>query len=285
MSSLRVGTAIAVVGAFGFAIATSTSAEPAGQHGPVEVNRNDDGSLKRGPHYQIDTSNWSGYAIANFQTGKKYTSAQSTWVVPTVTYGGTDAGASNEYSSNWVGIGGFCMNALCTRGDRTLIQLGTEQDVSPSGSTNYSAWYELIPQFPVTIPLTISPGDTINASLQCVSACSAKKQNWLLSMTDVTTNQSWSTTLSYGSSLASAEWIEEAPYSNGVLPLADFNVANFLAGAATGTANGLPVLTLSANGIQMTDPWGQTANPSSTNGSDGFNVCWNYGPFVPCTAP
>jgi hypothetical protein len=251
------------------------------------VNRNDDGSLKRGPHYQIDTSNWSGYAVANFQTSRKYTSAQSTWVVPAVTYGGTDAGASSEYSSNWVGIGGFCMNALCTHGDRTLIQLGTEQDVSPppSNTTNYSAWYELIPQAPVTIPLTISPGDTITASLQCASACSAKKQNWLLTMTDVTTNQSWHTTVSYGSSLASAEWIEEAPYSNGVLPLADFGTALFADGAADSTSNGTPVLSLSANGIQMTDPWGQTANPSSTNGSDGFNVCWNYGPFAPCTVP
>jgi hypothetical protein len=104
-------------------------------------------------------------------------------------------------------------------------------------------------------------------------------------MRNVTTNQTWSLTVSYGSSLASAEWIEEAPYSNGVLPLADFGVANFLAGAADSTTDGLPGLTLSANGIQMTDPWGQTANPSSTNGSDGFNVCWNYGPLLPCATP
>jgi hypothetical protein len=33
--------------------------------------------------------------------------------------------------------------------------------------------------------------------------------------------------LTYGSSLLSAEWIEEAPYSGGILPLADFGTAQF----------------------------------------------------------
>ena len=71
--------------------------------------------------------------VANYQTGLKYTSASMTWVVPTVRYGAsTDTTSSTEYSANWVGIGGFCANRLCTRGDHTLIQLGTEQDVSRS---------------------------------------------------------------------------------------------------------------------------------------------------------
>src|SRR6516164_5994586 len=168
------------------------------------------------------------------------TSASMTWVVPTVSFGqSTDTTSSTQYSANWVGIGGFCANQLCTRGDHTLIQLGTEQDVSPSpppsGTANYYAWYEVLPQAetpldPVKYP--VSAGDLMTASLSCQQPCSGKKQNWTLSMTDTDPTQNiqkwfWSIQLSYGSSLLSAEWIEEAPYSGGILPLADFGTAHF----------------------------------------------------------
>src|SRR5262249_21755828 len=115
------------------------------------------------------------------------------------------------------------------------------------------------------------------------------KQNWKLTMTDTNGNQSWSQTFSYASSLLSADWIEEAPYSGGVLPLADFGIVPFLAGAASSNGhltNGLPVLgTANQHGIQMTDPWGQIANPSDTNGSNGFNECWSLTTPAGCSAP
>jgi len=252
-------------------------------HGPIEVHRRDDGTLARGPRNEFMTSNWSGYAIGHYQTGQNYTSAQGSWVVPTVTFGATQSSTSEQYSATWVGIGGFCMNALCTRSDRTLIQLGTSQYVSSSGATSYFAWYEMLPQAPVTITaITVSPGDQISASLQCVSACSAKKQGWQLSMTNTTTGQNWSQKFTYASSLASAEWIEEAPYSNGVLPLADFNVVGIA--SSLGGNSAWNSLTVSANGIQMNDPWGQTASPSSTD-ANGFNICWGYGSMPSCSSP
>jgi hypothetical protein len=44
-------------------------------------------------------------------------------------------------------------------------------------------------------------------------------------MTNNTTGAQWSGSFKYASSLLSAEWIKEAPYSGGVLPLADFDIS------------------------------------------------------------
>jgi hypothetical protein len=172
---------LAILSAVGLGAAQARAEQPnlspLRTHGPIEVHRLEDGSLARGPHNEFMTSNWSGYAIAHYQTGQNYTSASGTWVVPTVTFGATQSGTNEEYSATWVGIGGFCMNALCARADKTLIQLGTSQYVSSSSATSYFAWYEMLPQAPVTITaITVNPGDQITASVQCVSACSAKKQ-------------------------------------------------------------------------------------------------------------
>ena len=251
------------------------------KHAPVHLRRGLDGNLERGVRGQFISSNWSGYVVANYQTGRKYTSAQMTWVVPAVKYGSSnDTTSSNEYSANWVGIGGFCENVLCTLGDNTLIQLGTEQDVSPSGEPNYYAWYEVLPraETPLGPGYPVHPKDTITASLSCNQPCSSRKQTWTLSMHNETAGWKWSKQLSYGSSLLSAEWIEEAPYEGGILPLADFLVASF---PGPNVANGSLPPVSSGNVIQMADPWGQWANPSLAP-VPNFNVCWAFESFVSC---
>jgi hypothetical protein len=272
------------IGAAGVHLATSGTFVPAPlKHAPVHVRRNPDATPERGHRNQLISSNWSGYAVAHYLTGKAYTSARLTWVVPSVSYGSsTDSTGSSEYSSNWVGIGGFCENSFCTRVDNTLIQLGTEQDAAPNGATQYYAWYEMLPQFPIVIPLTINPGDTITATLSCGNTCSQNfGQRWTLTMQDGA--QSWSKQVSYKSSKSSAEWIEEAPYSGGVLPLADFRTANFV---ATGGADGqTPSLSVAQNGLQMEDPWGQTSNLSSATSLAQFNMCWGFETFTSCSEP
>src|SRR5215472_4454067 len=139
---------LVLVGALGMTSASSAagrqSTPPPLKHAPVQLHRNPDGSPQRGLRNQFISTNWSGYVVGNYQTGVKYTSASMSWVVPAVSYGqSTDTTSSTQYSANWVGIGGFCANLLCTRGDHTLIQLGTEQDVDappPSGTAHYYAW-------------------------------------------------------------------------------------------------------------------------------------------------
>ena len=280
------GMALAAIGGAAVYLAAVQQATPMPQsHAPIQVHRNPNGTPARGLRNELQSSNWSGYEVAYYQTGQKYTSAQLTWVVPTVFYGSsTDSTSSSEYSANWVGIGGFCENVLCTKGDRTLIQLGTEQDVSPSGTTNYYAWYEMLPQAETQIQsLAVRPGDVMTATLSCGTTCSRRTQTWLLIMTNNTTGATWSGSFSYASAQLSAEWIEEAPYSGGILPLANFGTANF---RATSGAGGLtPSLSVAQNGIQLADPWGQTSNPSAPTALDDFDACWGFQAFASCQSP
>src|SRR5262249_43602408 len=85
----------------------------------------------------------------------------------------------------------------------------------------------------VNLGLTIHPGDTISASVTAASAT-----QFVVSLTDVTTGQSFSSTQTAPQAQrASAEWIQEAPSSfAGVLPLANFGTINF--SGANATING-----------------------------------------------
>jgi len=240
-------------------------------HGPIELHRNADGSIKRGLRNEIQTGYWSGFAVT---AAAPYTSASGTFQVPRVSYSGS--GHSYEDSALWVGIGGD--------GDSTLIQLGTEQLVTSSGTASYYVWYELYPAATVYLGHTVNPGDIVTASLQCAAACSpGLVQTWQLTMTDETAGWSWTQSVQYQSSMASAEWITEAPWdSSGELPLDDFVQATFDPVSANGVN---PNLTLAANGIQMADPYGETSSPSAPVGGDVFSTCWGLGPsYTPCTA-
>ncbi len=279
-------------------------ASPARLGHPVQPVRGPNGAALRGPVDQVETTNWSGYAVAHFETGLTYTSASGTWVVPSVT---PPPGYSSGYSSSWVGVGGFCENAACSAVDSTLIQLGTEQDASSSGAT-YSAWYELLPSGPVTIPLTVQSGDTVTASLAdgpSVAVHGNAKpghgghgggggvsgQTWTLSMTVTQPSGSastWSTTVAYNSSLLSAEWIEEAPVGCigrycVQLPLADYGTATFDPGTAAGSSPGL----VASDAVVAVNPNGETSNPSAPDSdADGFDTCWGQGTaLVACSAP
>jgi hypothetical protein len=257
------------------------------RHYSIQVLRRTNGRVARSLLNQMVSTNWSGYVAAYFATGQTYTSAQGTWVVPTVTYF-PDPRFSAEYSSTWVGIGGFCENTNCTVADNSLLQLGTEQDASSTG-TRYYAWYEALPSPIKKIPISISPGDTITVSLRLVSA-GKKNQSWMLRMEDITGAQTWSTTLNYKSSQLSAEWIEEAPSSSGgILPLAAYGPTSVSSPAPAfdfGLASGGSVPLTTSEGLVMGDPWGQTSNPSSIdNDSDGFNTCWGNGAMPPCSPP
>jgi hypothetical protein len=170
------------------------------------------------------SSNWSGYAaqtnLNNPQSGA-VTAVGGNWTVPAVS--GPSRGVT--YSSVWVGIDGYSSNSV--------EQLGTEEDWV-NGAPQYSAWYEIYPNYPVTINMAVSPGDKITASVNYEGS-----GQFLLSMTDLTTGQSFSTTQVYAQAQrSSAEWIVEAPSSNsGVLPLASFGTVSF--SNCTATINGV----------------------------------------------
>src|SRR5262245_32211875 len=157
----------------------------------------------------VTSTNWSGYAI----TGSKgsVTEVKGSWIVPSVDCTATPT----AYSSFWVGIDGYTSN--------TVEQVGTDSDCQ-SGSQQYYAWFEFYPHLSFTLNnFPVRPNDLLSAEVQAWN-----KGAFTVSITNVTTGESFSTTTKMPSARQiSAEWIIEAPYSGGVLPLADFGSVSF----------------------------------------------------------
>jgi hypothetical protein len=273
----RPGASIPAVGLLAVALLFASLALPnrapvnliagARVHPSIIPIRDPHGRMVRNRFNQSTSTNWSGYAEENFQTGLTYTAASGTWVVPAAT---PVSGFATAYSSAWVGVGGDCENSACTKVDKSLIQLGTESDASSTTSTYY-AWYEMLPQAEIKTSLAVHPSDVIVASLHLTKQ-TTRSQTWLLAMTNQTTGQSWSKSVNYKSSLLSAEWIAEAPFSGGILPLANFGTLRFDPG--TINSGGNPNLTV-GDGIVMQNSNGMTSNPSNPDAdTDGFNACW-----------
>ncbi len=161
---------------------------------------------------QLYSLNWAGYAVASDFTSPiaTVTSAQGSWIVPTV-----EPTGRTIFSSVWVGVGGFF------QGDNSLLQAGTGQD-SGHQTTVYFAWTEALPQgeVPITSAMAACPvragtslclvqaGDRISAS---VTLTDAANDGWTLSLADATQGWSFSKTFTYASSRLSGEWIVERP--------------------------------------------------------------------------
>src|SRR5262249_50087235 len=144
-----------------------------------------------------------------------------------------------------------------------------------SGSPVYYAWYEMYPQFPVQVPMSIQPGDTIYAEVQYSGS------GFILTLRDG--SQTYNTPLLKlkRAARSSAEWVAEAPSGRGgVLPLADFGTVKF-AGSYT-TGNG--VTGSIDNPGWLKDPMtmvtqsGQVkAVPSElSSGGSAFSVTWTH---------
>ena len=122
----------------------------------------------------------------------------------------------------------------------------------------------------------------MTASLTCITNCNSHAtQMWTLTMQDLTRGWTFSKNVSYASSLLSVEWIVEAPYSNGILPMADFGTATLSVALADSLDPGL----ISAQAIYLQDPKGQTTSVSAPTGGDAFNACWGSGSFATCASP
>jgi hypothetical protein len=168
------------------------------------------------------SQNWAGYVAG----GTQFSSVSGSWVQPSAT-----CGSGQTYSAFWVGLGGSGSQSSA------LEQTGTQADCTADGSTDYYAWYELVPAAPVRLDLAIKPGDHISAKV------SVSGSNVTVSLSDQSTGQSTTKTLQMDNpDASSAEWIAEAPSAcdgSGTcqpLPLSDFGTVQFT--SATATANG-----------------------------------------------
>ncbi len=227
------------------------------------------------------SNNWSGYNQGTLEQGgstpKLFSSMSGNWTVPTVTQ---HTSGQAEYSSNWIGIGGGCVDSGCSVTDSTLIQTGTEQDVDSTGAASYSAWWEIIPGPSLTITsMTVHPGDQMSASLTSLAP-----GLWTINIADRTDGQSYTTTVPYTSTEDTAEWIQETPLilgtNAGFAALPNLTAPNF----DLATTDGAPANLKSSEQMDLVDSSGSViATPSAPDpDADGFNVCtWASA----CTAP
>jgi hypothetical protein len=217
------------------------------------------------------SSNWFGYGQGTLEQGSKlFDSITGDWTVPAATQ---HTSGQAEASSDWIGIGGGCVDAGCTVTDSTLIQTGTEQDVDATGAPSYSAWWELVPAPSISISnMTVSPGDHMHASL---SEVVNDANVWNITITDVTKNETFTTTVPYPSTHATAEWIEETPLEIGTD--AGFAALPNLTNPAfsSGTTDGSAVKLTSSEEMQLIDSGGNViGTPSApTGGGSGFDAC------------
>jgi hypothetical protein len=228
------------------------------------------------------SNNWSGYNQGSIEQGsvtspKLFSSISGNWTVPAVSQ---HTAGQAEYSSDWIGIGGGCVDANCTTTDSTLIQDGTEQDVDSSGTPSYSAWWEIIPGPSMTITnMTIHPGDAMTSTIAATAP-----GVWTMSIKDNTDGQSYSTTVPYSSTESTAEWIQETPLILGTnagfaaepnLTSPNFDLAK---------TNGAPAGLKASEEMDLVNSNGSVIGaPSAPDpDADGFNVCtWASA----CTAP
>jgi hypothetical protein len=177
------------------------------------------------------SSNWAGYAtVAPPDTDMSFNDVTATWRQPKgkCTSNRTDAAVF------WVGLGGMASDS------QSLEQLGTEMDCGRTGKMpRYFAWWELIPDPPVTIPLRVKAGDMLGAALL------VNGQTLTFSMRNLTRHTRFTKRISVSQALdlTSAEWIAEAPSLCSsasqcrVVPLTQFGSVSFTNAAVTADAH------------------------------------------------
>lgn len=140
--------------------------------------------------------------------------------------------------------------------------------MAADGTVSTGAFYELLPDAAQDVPgFTVSPGDSISASLAQVSA-----SRWTISISNTTTSASWSTTVTYTSSRSSAEWIEEDPSyaAGGQVPFDNFGTVNFTGGSVTPASGGTQTIAgAGSSAITMVNSSNQHIAVPSALGSDG----------------
>jgi hypothetical protein len=208
------------------------------------------------PDNQNTSHNWSGYAA----TGGAFTEVTGTWSVPQFSADGP-AGID----AAWVGIGGVR--------SRDLIQAGTQQTVSGSGSTQYEAWVEMLPRSSRPVPLSVHAGDSVTVDISETSP-----NQWRIHFTNNTTGQTYQTDQQYASSHSSAEWVEEAPSGGrggGVLPLDNFGTIQFTSGTTIKDGQSINIATAGGRAITMIGNNNQALAVPSSLGSDGASFSIN----------
>jgi hypothetical protein len=208
-----------------------------------------------GPHISgttetAESTNWSGYV----DTGTTFSGVGGEWTVPAVQQSGVHTAAASQ----WIGIDG------ALPGDTSLIQTGTSE-VNLSGTTQYQAWYEILPAASIEIGV-VSPGDDMQATI-----IEDSPGLWTITILDNTSQNIFSQQFAYGGPASSAEWIVEDPTINGAQPpLANFGTAPFSNLGVLGT----DVNATGVTPVDMVDASSSVIAYAGTLTASGFTVTY-----------
>jgi len=223
------------------------------------------------PYQEATSTNWSGYIAATNLTNPAAQAVMAvggTWIVPTIS---ASTPNGHTYSSIWVGIDGFHSG--------TVEQLGTEHDWT-NGVQQNIAWFEMYPRYPYQINnFPVNVGDSITGSVVYIgnnvfvlALFNNTKKVYTIIPTSYTTLP--------GALRVSAEWVVEAPYSNGVLPLSHFSTVSFSNCSAIinnllGSISNQPwqeesVTMVTSNGVPKAVP------SALSNNGENFTVSWSH---------
>jgi hypothetical protein len=193
-------------------------------HRPVaNLSVNVPGSRTNAP-ITASSENWSGLALLPASGGQPISSVSGRWTVPTVKQAPGTCSGGWDYSSQWVGIGGF--------NDGFLFQAGSAASVYCDVGNNipeYFPWIEWLPQSELVLYKNAStstlypfaPGDYLIVTVSATNWSGGVSTTGNLSFQDVT--QGWTVTLTAsaaslgGSEVTgqSGEWIVERTEVNG----------------------------------------------------------------------
>jgi len=212
------------------------------------------GATPGGPPATVGSTsrNWSGYVAS----GGTFTAVSGTWTIPTVS--ASTSGTSARADATWVGIGG------ATTTD--LVQAGTQATVV-NGVVQYSAWVETLPQASRDVSLAVTAGDTVTVSLAQPTA-----GTWNITIQNTTSGGVYNGTVTYASSVSSAEWIEEAPTAGkgGVVVLDRFGTVQFTNGSMVKDGQTVTPAAAGATAVTMVNnKTGVTLATPSALGPDG----------------
>jgi hypothetical protein len=155
-----------------------------------------------GPSITERSENWAGYIA--YDAKVRITCVEGSWIQPAVTCPATGV----QDLAIWVGIDGVKSGPGGVSAGTDLVQIGTQAGCH-DGRASAFAWYEVIPQDPLSVgiqDMAITPGDRIRAMV------SFARDVFTLLVVDETSGDSFSIAKTLkGARRQTAEWIVEAP--------------------------------------------------------------------------
>lgn len=211
--------------------------------------------------------NWSGYVAATHLTRPSIhsvTAVSGSWIVPIVW-----PNTHNSYSAVWVGMDGY--------NNSMVEQIGTAHNWVKGAAQHY-AWFELYPRDAYMLRgFPVYEGDVLSATINYRN--NVFKMRLYNHTRKVFTIIPSSYTTSKTAQRLSAEWIVEAPYYNGILPLSNFGKI-YLSRCKAKIKNVSGYINNRAwkySPIEMiTKNWAPKSIPSNLGSSGTFFATWKH---------